>query len=57
MDQSANDRTMDHKWKMGADNMHGKGIVSQDGKTMTYTLTGTNSDGKPLHNVLLFEKQ
>lgn len=57
MEKKVNDRTMEHTWKMGNANMQGKGVLSKDGKKMTYTLTGTNSEGKPLHNVLLFEKQ
>lgn len=32
-------------------------VVAQDGKTMTVTTKGTNADGKPTHNVLVFEKQ
>ncbi len=42
---------------MGNSTMQGKGVLSKDGKKMTYTLTGTNEEGKPIHNVLIFEKQ
>jgi uncharacterized repeat protein (TIGR01451 family) len=31
--------------------------MSKDGKTMTYTTTGTNAQGQPVNNVLVFEKQ
>jgi hypothetical protein len=31
--------------------------VSKDGKTMTVTIKGTNAQGKPVHNVVVFEKQ
>jgi hypothetical protein len=32
-------------------------VVSKDGKTRTQTSTGTNADGKKLHNTVVFEKQ
>ena len=57
MEKRVNDRTMEHTWKMGNSTMQGKGVVSKNGKKMTYTLTGTTADGKPIHNVDIFEKQ
>ncbi|HZM93366.1 MAG TPA: hypothetical protein VFB92_08100 [Vicinamibacterales bacterium] len=32
-------------------------VVSKDGKTMTVTIKGTNAQGKPVHNVVVFEKK
>ncbi len=32
-------------------------VVSQDGKTMTVTVKGTNAQGQAVDNVLVFEKQ
>ena len=32
-------------------------VVSQDGKTMTTTVKGTNAQGQAVDNVLVFEKQ
>lgn len=32
-------------------------VVSADGKTLTITAKGTNAEGKPVHNVQVFEKQ
>ncbi len=32
-------------------------VVSQDGKTMTVTIKGINPQGKPMTNVVVFEKQ
>lgn len=32
-------------------------VISQDGKTMTTTSTGTNAEGKKFHNVMVFDKQ
>ena len=34
-----------------------KRVVSRDGKTMTVTAKGTNAEGKPVNNVVVFEKQ
>jgi hypothetical protein len=34
-----------------------KRVVSQDGKTMTVTTKGTNAEGKPVNNVVVFDKQ
>ncbi|HET7220724.1 MAG TPA: hypothetical protein VFJ02_21875 [Vicinamibacterales bacterium] len=32
-------------------------VVSKDGKTMTVTVKGTNAQGQPVNNVVVFEKQ
>ena len=32
-------------------------VVSKDGKTMTVTIKGTNAQGKPVNNVIVFEKK
>ena len=32
-------------------------VVSQDGKTLTLTIKGTNAQGQPMHNVAVYEKQ
>lgn len=32
-------------------------VVSKDGKTMTVTIKGTNAEGKPVNNVVVFEKK
>lgn len=36
---------------------HARRVVSKDGKVMTLTMTGTNPDGKKMHNVAVYEKQ
>jgi hypothetical protein len=50
-------RHVEHTWKMGSGTLLGKSVISKNGKTMTYTLTGTNAEGKTVHNVEIFEKQ
>jgi hypothetical protein len=35
----------------------GTRILSHDGKTLTFTGTGTTADGRPYNNVIVFDKQ
>lgn len=35
----------------------GQGVISNGGKTMTLTSTGTNAEGKKFHNVAVLDKQ
>jgi len=50
-------KTVDHDWKFGDASMKGHGVVSKNGKTMTYTMTGTSPDGHPVHNVEVYDRQ
>ncbi|HXE11669.1 MAG TPA: hypothetical protein VN633_06095 [Bryobacteraceae bacterium] len=50
-------RTVDATWDMNGGKETGHGVISKDGKTMKYTMTGTNAQGQKAHNVLIFEKQ
>ena len=34
-----------------------RGVVSKDGKTMTNTVTGTDANGRKIHNVIVLDKQ
>ena len=49
--------TIDHTWKMGEGTSHGHGVLSKDGKTLRYVNNGTNFEGRPLHDVYVFEKR
>jgi hypothetical protein len=49
--------TVDHTWKMGNGKETGHGVISKNGKTMKYTMSGTNAEGQQVHNVYIFEKQ
>jgi hypothetical protein len=51
------DRHVEHTWRIGDSTMTGKSVVSKNGKTMNYTLTGTGADGKPTHNLQIYDKQ
>jgi hypothetical protein len=43
--------------KGGKASISSKAVISKDGKTRTQTQTGTNSDGKPVKNVVVSDKQ
>ncbi len=49
--------TVDHTWNMNGNTETGHGVISKNGKTMKYTMTGTNAQGQKVHNVLIFEKE
>jgi hypothetical protein len=51
------DNVVDHTWKMGKSNSKGHGVLSKDGKTMTYTIQGTDAEGKKFKNTEIYEKQ
>ncbi len=57
VEKRMDERHVEHTWKIGSGTEIGKSVISKNGKTMTYTLTGTNPEGKPVHNVEIFEKQ
>ncbi len=58
VEKRVDDRTIEHTWNLGEHGkMNGKGVLSKNGKTMTYTLSGTNPKGQNVHNVEVYEKQ
>ena len=48
---------VDHVWEIGKGKENGHGVLSKDGKTMTYTLRGTDAEGKKINNKEIYEKQ
>jgi hypothetical protein len=52
------DHTIDATLKKGGKVVQTvKAVVSNDGKTMTTTASGTDPNGKPVHNVIVLDKQ
>ena len=49
--------TVEHKWKLNGSSYTGKGVLSKNGKVMTYTMDGTDAQGRHEHDVLVYEKQ
>ncbi|MFL6416222.1 MAG: hypothetical protein ACJ74Y_11220 [Bryobacteraceae bacterium] len=48
--------TVDHVWKIAGGNTRGHGVISKDGKTMTYKQDGKDGQGHTIHNVIIFDK-
>jgi hypothetical protein len=57
VEEKISGHTIDHHWKMGKGVSHGHGVLSKDGKTLKYTDIGTDVQGRPLHDVYVFEKK
>jgi hypothetical protein len=51
------ERTVEHTWKYPKSTTNGKAVLSKDGKSMTYTMTGTTDEGKPIREREFWEKQ
>lgn len=52
-----NDHENDHSWNMNGRPAKSKSILSKDGKTTTFTMDGTDKDGKPFHEMVVYDKQ
>jgi hypothetical protein len=49
--------TVDHVWTSGKYKSNGHGVLSKDGKTMRYTNKGMDSQGRPINDLYIFERQ
>ena len=45
------------KGKGGKGSTTSKAVISKDGKTRTLTTMGTNAEGKPVNNVVVYDRQ
>lgn len=52
-----NDRTTVDYWTFGDVSEVGKAVLSNDGKVMTYDLSGRTPSGRAVQNVEIFERQ
>jgi hypothetical protein len=48
---------VEHDWKMNGEKLKGRGVLSSNGKTVTYTQNGTDKEGHPVHNVRVYDRQ
>ncbi len=53
----ANTLSWEVKRADGKYHQKGKNVVSKDGKTLTQTFQGTDSEGKPIHGTNVYDKQ
>src|SRR5581483_6513465 len=48
--------TLEHAWKFGAESFKGKGVLSSDGRIMTYTMDGIDNQGRHEHDILIYDR-
>jgi hypothetical protein len=44
-------------WNANGRKNTSKAVVSKDGKTVTFTMDGTDKDGKPFHELVIYDKE
>ena len=52
-----NDHTIEHTWDFNGRSAKSKSVLSKDGKTTTFTIDGTDKDGKAFHETVVYNKQ
>jgi lipocalin len=52
-----NPHTNQQVWNINGRAAKSKAIVSNDGKTTTFTMDGVDKDGKPFHELVVYDKQ
>jgi hypothetical protein len=52
-----NDHTNVQVWNFGGKAAKSKAILSKDGKTTTFTMDGTDKDGKAFHELVVYDKE
>jgi hypothetical protein len=55
--KKVDDHTIEHTWSFNGKPGKSKSVLSKDGKTTTFTMDGTDKDGKPFHGVVVYDKQ
>jgi hypothetical protein len=51
------DRNRENTWKMNGGSSTGHAAIAKNGKTMKYTLKGTDAKGETVHDVEIYERQ
>ena len=52
-----NDHTIEHTWNMEGRAAKSKSVLSKDGKTTVFTMDGVGKDGKPFHEMVVYDKK
>jgi hypothetical protein len=55
--KKVNDHTNEQVWNSNGRTNKSKAVLSKDGKTTTFTMDGTDKDGKPFHELVVYDKQ
>ena len=51
------DHNNEHTWNSNGKTAKSKAVLSKDGKTTTFTMDGTDKDGKPFHELVVYDKE
>jgi hypothetical protein len=55
--KKVNDHTNEHTWNFDGRAGKSKAVLSNDGKVTTFTMDGTDKDGKPFHELVVYDKE
>jgi len=55
--KKVNSHTNEQIWNFNGRSAKSKAVLSKDGKTTTFTMDGTDKDGKPFHEMVVYDKQ
>jgi hypothetical protein len=55
--KNVNAHTNEQTWNFNGRSATSKAVVSKNGKTTTFTMDGTDKDGKPFHEMVVYDKQ
>ncbi len=55
--KKVNDHTNEQTWYANGKTNKSKAVLSKDGKTTTFTMDGTDKDGKPFHELVVYDKE
>jgi len=55
--KKVNDHTNEQTWHANGKTNKSKAVLSTDGKTTTFTMDGTDKDGKPFHELVVYDKE
>ena len=55
--RKVNSHTMEHVWDRNGRPAKSTSVLSKDGKTTVFTIDGTDKEGKPFHEMVVYDKQ
>jgi hypothetical protein len=55
--KKVNDHTNEQTWYANGKTNKSKAVLSKDGKTTTFTMDGTDEDGKSFHELVVYDKE
>ena len=55
--KKVNDHTNEQIWNANGKTNTSKAVLSKDGETTTFTMDGTDKEGKPFHELVVYDKE